>query len=160
MPMHFTATFAQRLNDLCAMEVREAKNADVVAPGLALLAPGNQHMLLRRSGARYLVEVKDGPAVHHQRPSVDVLFHSVAAHAGPNAVGTILTGMGADGAKGMLAMRQNGASTLAQDEQSCVVFGMPKEAIRMGAAEQVVSLNQMSGRILTALAGQAVAVPA
>ena len=152
MPQHFTTAFAQRLNQLCAMEVREAVNNDNVTPGLALLAPGNKHMVLRRSGTRYFVEIKDGPPVHHQRPAVDVLFHAVARYAGANAVGVILTGMGADGAKGLLAMRQAGARTLAQDEASCVVFGMPKEAVRLGAAEQVVSLSQMPRRILESLA--------
>ena len=143
MPEHFTASFAARLNELCQMEVREAKTGDLVIPGLALLAPGNHHMVLRRSGARFLVEVKDGPPVHYQRPSVDVLFHSVARQAGPNALGAILTGMGTDGASGLLAMRQAGARTLAQDEASCVVFGMPREAIRLGAAEQIVPLQDV-----------------
>jgi len=130
----------------------------MVVPGLALLAPGNHHMVLRRSGARYFVEIKDGPPVFHQRPSVDVLFHSVAQHAGRNAVGVILTGMGADGARGLLAMRQAGARTLAQDESSCVVFGMPKEAIRLGAAEQVVSLRHMAGRVLDVLTAEMAAM--
>ena len=151
MPERFTASFAQRLNDLCEMEVREARNGDMVSPGLALLAPGNHHMVVRRSGANYFVEIREGPPVHHQRPSVDVLFHSVARCVGPNAVGVILTGMGADGAGGMLAMRQAGAHTLAQDEKSCVVFGMPKEAIRLNAAESVVPLNAMAGRIVDTL---------
>ena len=151
MPEHFTAGFARRLDDICDMEVREAQDGDVVVPGLALIAPGNSHMVLRRSGARYGVQVKDGPAVHHQRPSVDVLFYSVAKQAGANAVGVILTGMGADGAKGLLAMRQVGARTLAQDEASCVVFGMPKEAINAGAAEQVVPLGRMAGAIVNTI---------
>ena len=151
MPEHFTATFAKRLNDMSAMEVREAVDHDLVVPGVALLAPGNSHMVLQRSGTRYFVEVRSGPPVHHQRPSVDVLFHSVAIHAGVNAVGAILTGMGADGAAGLLAMKQAGAATLAQDEQSCVVFGMPREAIRLGAAQQVVPLASMSASILRAL---------
>jgi two-component system chemotaxis response regulator CheB len=148
MPEHFTATFAERLNSLCPMEIREAVNNDPVIPGVALIAPGNYHMVLRRSGARYFVGVKTGPRVHHQRPSVDVMFHSVASIAGQNAVGVILTGMGADGAKGLLAMRQAGASTLAQDEASCVVFGMPKEAIKLDAAEKTVPLNQMARKII------------
>ena len=148
MPEHFTATFAERLNSLCPMEVREAADNDSVIPGVALVAPGNYHMVLRRSGTRYFVGVKTGPRVHHQRPSVDVMFHSVASVAGQNAVGVILTGMGADGAKGLLAMRQAGASTLAQDEESCVVFGMPKEAIKLEAAEKTVPLNQMSRKII------------
>ncbi len=154
MPEHFTTAFANRLNNTCAMEVREARNGDNVTPGLALLAPGNHHMVLCRSGTRYFVEVKSGPPVHHQRPSVDVLFHSVARHGGPNAVGVILTGMGADGAKGLLAMHEAGAYTLAQNEQSCVVFGMPKEAIQMGGADQVASLDQMPHRIIQALIGE------
>ncbi len=148
MPEHFTATFAERLNSLCPMEVREAVDNDLVIPGVALIAPGNYHMVLMRSGARYSVAIKTGPQIHHQRPSVDVLFRSVAATAGPNAIGVILTGMGADGAKGMLAMRQAGASTLAQNEESCVVFGMPKEAIEIGAAEKILPLNQMPRRII------------
>jgi len=151
MPEHFTAQFAQRLNGICQMEVREARNGDLVAPGLALLAPGNHHMVLRVSGAQYYVELTEHPPVHHQRPSVDVLFHSVARSAGANAVGSILTGMGADGAAGLLAMREAGAHTLAQDEQSCVVFGMPKEAIKLGAADEIVPLKKMAGKLLDAL---------
>jgi len=154
MPEHFTASFARRLNDLCAMEIREAGPNEPIIPGVALIAPGNHHMVVRRSGARYYAVLKDGPPVHHQRPSVDVLFHSVAKQVGPNAVGVILTGMGADGAAGLLAMRQAGAHTLAQDESSCVVFGMPKEAIHLGAAEHVVPLNRMVDRILSLLARQ------
>ena len=151
MPEHFTTSFAQRLNELCPMEVREADTNDPVVPGVALIAPGNRHMVLRRSGAKYFVLTKGGPPVHYQRPSVDVLFHSVATQAGANAVGVILTGMGADGAAGLLAMRQAGASTLAQDEASCVVFGMPREAIRLDAAGQVVPLDAMAGRIIETL---------
>jgi two-component system chemotaxis response regulator CheB len=151
MPEHFTAAFAARLNSLAAVEVREARDGDAVTPGVALIAPGNHHMVLTRSGALYYVGIRDGPRVHHQRPAVDVLFYSVARDAGANAVGVLLTGMGSDGAKGLLAMRQAGASTLAQDEKSCVVFGMPKEAIRLGAAEQVVSLGQMAGRVISCL---------
>jgi two-component system chemotaxis response regulator CheB len=151
MPEHFTANFAKRLNGLSALEVREAAHGDLVVPGVALIAPGNQHMLVQRSGAKYQVVLKNGPPVHYQRPSVDVLFHSVAAQAGPNAVGVILTGMGADGADGLLAMRHAGARTLAQDEKSCVVFGMPREAIARGAAEQVVALGAMPGRIVETL---------
>lgn len=153
MPQGFTKSFAQRLNQECPMEIREAKDNDMVVPGQALLAPGSQHMVLRRSGTRYSVGVKDGPEVHYQRPSVDVLFHSVAKQAAGNALGVILTGMGRDGAVGLLAMRQAGAHTLAQDEASCVVFGMPKEAIRMEAAEQVVPLKKMSGRIVDTFVG-------
>ena len=154
MPEHFTRSFAERLNDLCQMEIREAKDGDALMPGLALIAPGGKHMCLVRSGARYFATVKDGPPVHHQRPSVDVLFHSVARHAGLNAVGTILTGMGADGAQGLLAMKKAGSHTFAQDEASCVVFGMPKEAIKLGAADEVVSLSNMPRRLLEAIAGR------
>jgi two-component system chemotaxis response regulator CheB len=151
MPEHFTAAFARRLDALCAMEVREARDGDAVVPGVALVAPGGRHMVLQRSGARYVARVKDGPPVHHQRPAVDVLFQSVARHAGRNAVGVLLTGMGADGAKGLLAMREAGAHTVAQDEQSCVVFGMPREAIRLGAAAEVVGLPHVAPAILRAL---------
>ena len=151
MPEHFTAAFARRLDGLCAMEVREACNGDVVTPGLALIAPGNYHMALVRAGAGYRVSVKDGPPIQGHRPSVDVLFHSVARQAGSNAVGTILTGMGADGARGLLAMRGAGAATFAQDERSCVVFGMPKEAIAMGAAQRTVPLDRMAAALLAAL---------
>ncbi len=159
MPEHFTAAFAERLNTICAMEVREARSGDAVVPGVALLAPGNYHMALKRSGARYFTEIKQGPRVHHQRPAVDVLMHSVAASAGKNAVGVILTGMGADGADGLLAMRKAGAHTLAQDEKSCVVFGMPREAIRCGAAEKTVSLDQMPRKILEALQAKVLSTP-
>jgi two-component system, chemotaxis family, protein-glutamate methylesterase/glutaminase len=148
MPAHFTATFAERLNQLCHIEVREAKDGDSVVRGQALIAPGNFHMLLRRSGGRYCVTVKDGPRVHHQRPAVDVLFSSVAHYAGSNALGVLLTGMGADGAKGMLQMKEAGAKTIAQDEQSCVVFGMPKEAIRLGAVDRIVPLELISREII------------
>ena len=148
MPARFTASFAQRLNECCAMEVREAADGDSVIPGRILLAPGGLHMLVRRSGARYYVEVKDGPPVFHQRPSMDVLFNSVARAAGANAVGAILTGMGADGAQGLLAMRQAGARTIAQDEQTSVVFGMPQEAIRLGAALTIAPLGDVAGMLL------------
>jgi two-component system chemotaxis response regulator CheB len=140
MPAQFTTSFANRLNDLCEMTVKEAEDGDSITNGTVLIAPGNYHMLLRRSGARYYVNVKQGPLVHHQRPSADVLFDSVADYAGANAVGVILTGMGADGAQGLLKMKNAGAKTIAQDEKSCVVFGMPKEAIKLGAADDVVSL--------------------
>jgi len=148
MPEHFTSSFAQRLDQLCAMEIREAGLNEQIVPGVALIAPGNRHMIVRRSGAKYFAMTKDGPPVHHQRPSVDVLFHSVARQVGPNALGVILTGMGADGAEGLLAMRQAGARTVAQDEASCVVFGMPKSAIDLGAAEQVLPLEDMPGWII------------
>ncbi len=144
MPAKFTTSFAERLNSLSAIEVREAQDGDAVIPGRALIAPGNYHMLLRRSGANYYVKIKQGPMVHHQRPSVDVLFKSVAEYAGGNAVGVILTGMGADGAQGLLEMKQAGAKTIAQDEKSCVVFGMPKEAIKKGAVDKVVPLDEIA----------------
>jgi two-component system chemotaxis response regulator CheB len=148
MPEHFTGTFAQRLNDVCSMEVREARDQDQVVPGLALVAPGNRHMILQKNAGQYVVRLKDGAPVHHQRPSVDVLFHSVATAAGRSAVGVLLTGMGADGARGLLAMRDSGAATIAQDEDSCVVFGMPKEAIKIGAAMQVAPLRRIAQAIL------------
>ena len=148
MPARFTASFAARLNSLCQVEVREAKDGDTVLPGQVLIAPGGFHTLLRRSGARYYVEVKDGPEVHHQKPSVEVLFESVAHYAGANAVGSILTGMGADGAKGLLSMRRAGAHTVAQDEKSSVVFGMPMEAIKCGAAELVLPLQDIASALL------------
>ena len=148
MPEHFTAAFAQRLDGLCTVTVKEAVNGDSVVPGKALIAPGNKHMLLRRSGARYHVEVKNGPLVRRHRPSVEVLFNSVSLAAGPNAVGVIMTGMGADGADGMLKMKQTGASTIAQDEVSCVVFGMPKEAIQRGGVDHVVPLDRIPESIL------------
>jgi len=152
MPAGFTEAFANRLNQLCQMEVREARDNDAVQPGVALIAPGDRHMTLRRTGESYSVRIKDGPSVHHQRPSVDVLFHSVALQAGDRAVGAILTGMGTDGARGLLAMREAGARTLAQDAESCVVFGMAREAIQMGAAQEVTSLSRMTHDILDALA--------
>lgn len=151
MPKGFTYSFAQRLNNICKIQVREAKNGDIVAPGVALIAPGNHHMLLKRSGASYSVVVKDGPAVHYQRPSVDVLFQSVAQNAGKNAVGVILTGMGSDGARGMKMMQEAGSHTIAQDEHSCVVYGMPKEAVKIGAVDEVLPLNQIPQAIFDSL---------
>jgi two-component system chemotaxis response regulator CheB len=148
MPANFTASFAQRLNSLFGLNVKEAQTGDRVLSGRVLIAPGGKHMVLQRSGADYSVALKDGPLVCHQKPSVDVLFESVAKYAGPNAVGAILTGMGNDGAAGLLKMRQNGAHTVAQDEKSCVVFGMPKEAIKVGAAEQIASLSDIPSEIL------------
>ncbi|MBN1517790.1 chemotaxis response regulator protein-glutamate methylesterase [Candidatus Sumerlaeota bacterium] len=148
MPEKFTTSFAQRLNELSAMEVREAKDGDSVTPGLALIAPGNYHMLLRRSGARYYVNVKSGPLVSRHRPSVDVLFKSVAQYAGRNAVGVIMTGMGRDGAEGILLMKQNGALNIAQDEATSVVFGMPKEAIQRNAIDRILPLNDIARNIL------------
>lgn len=148
MPEKFTAAFAERLNSLCAIEVREAKNGDRVLDGVALIAPGGLHLQLCRSGAHYCVEVLDGPPVNRHKPSVDVLFRSVAKSAGPNALGIIMTGMGDDGARGLLAMHETGAKTLAQDEASCVVFGMPKEAIRMGAVSDVHPLTHLPHEIM------------
>jgi len=148
MPEQFTAAFAMRLDNLCQVSVKEAEDGDTVLPGHVLIAPGNYHMLLQRSGARYYVSVKEGPLVSRHRPSVDVLFRSAAHAAGSNAVGIIMTGMGDDGAKGLLEMREAGANTIAQDEESCVVFGMPKEAINLGAAEQVISLDRIPAQIL------------
>lgn len=149
MPETFTRAFAERLNRLCRITVKEAGQNDSVLRGQALIAPGGRHMLLKRSGARYYVEVRDGPLVSRHRPSVDVLFRSAARYAGPNAIGVLMTGMGDDGARGLLEMREAGAATLAQDEASCVVFGMPQEAIRRGAAGQVVPLNKIAGAILS-----------
>ncbi len=157
MPEKFTASFAQRLNSCCALEVREAKDGDAVVPGVALVAPGNFHMMLTLSGAQYQVRVKDGPRVHHQRPAVDVLFASVAKYAGRNAVGAIFTGMGADGAKGLLQMREAGAHTIAQDEASCVVFGMPREAIKLGAAAEVLPLDEIAEALQAAVASNRMA---
>ena len=148
MPANFTTAFAARLNDLCQISVKEAEDNDSVTPGMALLAPGNFHMILRRSGARYYVEVKTGPMVHHQRPAVDILFKSTAKYAGSNAIGVILTGMGSDGAEGLFEMKKAGASTIAQDEKSCVVFGMPKEAIKLGAADKIVTLESIASEIV------------
>lgn len=148
MPAMFTKQFAARMDQISEMEVREAVDGDSVIPGVALIAPGNYHMLLKRSGARYFVAVKSGPMVHRQRPAVEVLFRSVARAAGSNAVGVLLTGMGEDGAQGMLEMRQAGAFTIAQDEASCVVFGMPRAAIALGAADRVVGLDRIPGEIL------------
>jgi two-component system chemotaxis response regulator CheB len=144
MPEKFTTNFAQRLDNLCEIEVREARHLDRVHDGMALLAPGGLHMQLKRSGSHYLVEVLDGPPVNRHKPAVDVLFRSVARQAGANSMGIIMTGMGDDGARGLLAMRESGAQTVAQDEASCVIFGMPKEAIRMGAAQQIEPLARMA----------------
>lgn len=148
MPEGFTAAFSKRLNTLCQVTVKEAANNDTVLPGHALIAPGNRHLLLKRSGARYYVEVKDGPLVSRHRPSVDVLFRSAARYAGRNAIGVIMTGMGDDGAKGMLEMHQSGAYNIAQDESSCIVFGMPAEAIKHGGVDKVISLDAVSREIM------------
>jgi len=148
IPAVFSRSFANRLNEVSTIRVREAEDGDRIESGLALVAPGNFHMLLKRASAGYRVEVKEGPMVCFQRPAVDVLFHSVAQAAGSNATGVILTGMGSDGALGMLAMKKAGARTIAQDETSCIVFGMPKEAIRLGAIHRVLPLSAIPGAIL------------
>ena len=147
MPAVFTAMFAERLNTLCQIEVREAQNGDRVHPGRALIAPGGKHMMLKRSGAQYIVDVTDGPLVNRHKPSVDVLFRSVAKFAGANALGIIMTGMGDDGARGLKEMHDAGAKTIAQDEASCVVFGMPKEAIKLGAVDFTLPLDQIPAAI-------------
>jgi two-component system chemotaxis response regulator CheB len=153
MPEKFTAAFAARLDSLCQIAVKEAQTNDRVVPGRALIAPGGKHMLLKRSGAQYAVEVVDGPLVNRHRPSVDVLFRSVAKCAGANAFGIIMTGMGDDGAAGLLEMRQAGARTIAQDEESCVVYGMPKEAVKRGGVERSVSLDLIDREIVRQLGG-------
>ncbi len=150
MPEHFTAAFARRLDGLCRVSVKEAENNDSALRGRVLIAPGNRHTLLKRSGARYYVEVRDGPLVCRHRPSVDVLFRSAARYAGPNAVGVIMTGMGDDGARGMKEMKDAGAHTIAQDEATSVVFGMPNEAIRMGGVDRVLGLEAIAGAVLRA----------
>ena len=148
MPEHFTAAFAKRLDGLCRISVKEAEDNDTVIRGRALIAPGNRHTLLKRSGARYYVEVKNGPLVCRHRPSVDVLFRSAARYAGKNAVGVIMTGMGDDGAKGMLEMKDAGAYTIAQDEATSVVFGMPHEAIKLGAIDRVLPLEAIAYEVI------------
>ena len=148
MPEKFTDMFAQRLNGLCKIQVREAKDRDRVLPGLALIAPGGKHMKIERSGAHYITRIFDGPPVNRHKPSVDVLFRSVADQAGKNAVGFILTGMGGDGARGLKAMHEAGAHTVAQDEKSSIVFGMPKEAIALGAADKVIGLGEVAAEIM------------
>jgi len=145
MPEKFTLSFANRLNQLCQIKVKEAENRDVVEKGVALIAPGNKHMLLKRIGNRYFVEVVDGPLVNRHKPAVDVLFRSVAKYAGSNAIGIIMTGMGADGAKGLLEMKNAGATTAAQDEKTCVVFGMPKVAIKKGGVDKILPLQMLAG---------------
>lgn len=154
MPPYFTTSFAKRLSDACAMEVREVEHGAKVAPGLALVAPGRKHLVLQQNQGQYRVQVKEGPPVHHQCPSVDVLFHSVARHADPDAVGVLLTGMGADSARGLLAMRDAGAHTIAQNEETCTVFGMPREAIRIDAAAEVLPLDGVSGQVLKIVQGK------
>ena len=148
MPELFTRQFANRLNDICNITVKEAQNGDSVIRGQALISPGNKHMLLKRSGARYYVEVTDGPLVNRHRPSVDVLFRSTARYAGKNAVGVIMTGMGNDGAQGLLEMKTVGAYTIAQDEKTCIVFGMPKEAIKLGAADKIMPIYSIAHEVI------------
>lgn len=155
MPGHFTETFSQRLNDLCAISVKEARSDDVLKPGLALMAPGDAHLLLKRTGTRYFVEVKKGPLVRRHRPSVDVLFRSAARYAGHNAVGVILTGMGDDGAMGMKEMHDAGAYNIAQNEATCVVFGMPQEAIKSGGVDKVLPLNSIAPTAVSACEAKA-----
>lgn len=149
MPENFTKAFAARLDGICSISVKEAESNDTVIRGRALIAPGNHHLLLKRSGARYYVEIKDGPLVSRHRPSVDVLFRSAARYAGKNAVGVIMTGMGDDGAKGMLEMKQAGALTIAQDEDSCVVFGMPKKAIELNGVDRVLPLSAIPEAVIS-----------
>lgn len=148
IPKLFSASFAARLDRICAFEVKEAADGDEVRAGRALIAPGDRHMVLRRAGSTYRIQLHDGPKVCYQRPAVDVMFASVAAAAGQNAVGVLLTGMGSDGAQGLLTMRKAGARTIAQDEATCVVYGMPKEAVRMGGVQRVVPLPAVSAAIL------------
>jgi two-component system chemotaxis response regulator CheB len=148
MPPGFTKSFADQLNTICEVTVKEAVNGERVMRGHAYIAPGGKHMKLYRSGAKYLIKIEDGPLINRHKPSVEVLFNSVALHAGQNAVGIIMTGMGRDGAEGLLKMKEAGARTIAQDEKSCVVFGMPKEAIKLGAADQVMPLEDMPRRVL------------
>jgi two-component system chemotaxis response regulator CheB len=155
MPEHFTTSFARRLDSCCAMTVREAADGDVLAPGLAFVAPGGKHLVIQASGARWIARVKDGPKVHHQRPAVDVTFQSLARCAGRNVVAALLTGMGADGAKGMLALREAGAHTIAQDEATSVVWGMPREAVKLEAAVDVLPLEDVADGLLHAIGREA-----
>ena len=154
MPEHFTAAFAKRLDGLCDVTVKEAADNDTVVRGRVLIAPGNRHTLLKRSGARYYVEVKDGPLVSRHRPSVDVLFRSAARYAGQNAIGVIMTGMGDDGARGMLEMKEAGSYNVAQDEASCVVYGMPNEAVKRGAVDRILPLGSIAAAVLKAAANR------
>ncbi|MCE5182374.1 MAG: chemotaxis response regulator protein-glutamate methylesterase [Betaproteobacteria bacterium] len=151
MPEAFTKSFAQRLDSLCKISVKEAENGDRILPGHAFIAPGHSHLLIKRSGANYVCELSDGPLVNRHRPSVDVLFRSAANHVGKNAIGVILTGMGKDGAVGMMEMKQAGSYNFAQDEASCVVFGMPKEAIATGGVDEIVPLQDMAARVMAYL---------
>lgn len=153
MPQNFTASFAKRLNDLCAISVSEAQNGEAALSGHAYVAPGHSHLLLERNGSRYCLALSQGPALNRHRPSVDMLFQSAAEHAGAQALGVILTGMGKDGARGLYAMKQAGGYTYAQDAASCVVFGMPKEAIALGAVDEVLPIQEISKRILARVYG-------
>lgn len=148
MPENFTKAFARRLNSICQIEVKEAENNDSVLKGRALIGPGNKHILLKRSGARYYAAIKDGPLVCRHRPSVDVLFRSASRYAGSNAIGVIMTGMGDDGARGMLEMKESGAFTMAQDEESCIIYGMPNEAVNLGAVDIILPLDSIAGAVL------------
>jgi len=154
MPERFTTAFAQRLDGLCQMEVREAQNGDRVIQGRVLIAPGGRHMVLKRNGAQYQVNVMDGPPVSRHKPSVDVLFRSAARSAGRNALGVIMTGMGDDGARGLKEMHDAGAMSVAQDEASCVVYGMPKEAVKLGAVDRSLPLEELSGAIMAFASGR------
>lgn len=149
MPELFTKSFANRLDSICKISVKEAENGDTVIRGRALIAPGNKHMLLKRSGARYFVQIQDGPLVNRHRPSVDVLFRSTAQYAGSNAIGIIMTGMGGDGARGLLEMKEAGAYTIGQDEQSCVVYGMPKEAVKLNAVMKILPLDKIAPHLIS-----------
>ena len=151
MPEMFTKAFAERMNSLCSITVKEGKHGDSLLQGQAIIAPGNYHMNIKRNGAMYRIETNQEAPIHHQRPAVDVLFDSAAKYVGPNAIGVIMTGMGSDGATGLLKMKESGAKTIAQDEDSCVVFGMPKEAIKLGAADKIVPLNKIPVNILSFL---------
>lgn len=148
MPAGFTRSFSDRLNGMCQVEVKEAQNGDAILPGRVLIAPGSQHMMVKRSGALYFVEVKDGPLVERHRPSVEVLFQSATQHVGPNAIAIMLSGMGGDGANAMKRLRDAGASTIAQDEATCIVFGMPKVAIKVGAVQHVLPLQQIAAHAM------------
>jgi two-component system chemotaxis response regulator CheB len=148
MPEHFTDAFARRLNGLCSISVKEAEDGEKVRRGLALIAPGNKHVLLKRASDHYYVELKDGPLVSRHRPSVDVLFRSAAIYAGKNAVGVIMTGMGGDGAHGMLEMKESGARTIAQDQATSIVFGMPCEAIKLGGVDKILPIDALGREAL------------
>jgi len=151
MPEMFTKAFAKRMDSLCSITVKEGKNGDSLIQGQAIIAPGNYHMSIKRNGAMYRIETNQEAPIHHQRPAVDVLFDSASKYVGPNAIGVIMTGMGSDGATGLLKMKESGAKTIAQDENSCVVFGMPKEAIKLGAADKIVPLHKIPENILSFL---------